>query len=70
MKSLPSSILLLLLAWCTVSATAEFERRTDINPALIYWQACAKRPELTAEERKLFDGFATAPLDESYGALV
>lgn len=27
-------------------------------------------PELTAEERKLFDSFATAPFDESYGALV
>src|SRR5438045_7400232 len=45
--------------------------RTDINPALLYWQAFAVIPDLSADDQKyLFDTeWRTRPMDERAGQL-
>jgi hypothetical protein len=45
--------------------------RTDVNPALTYWQAFAARPEFTPEEQKLWEKHWDAiPLGEEFAPLV
>jgi hypothetical protein len=45
--------------------------RTDVNPALTYWQAFAARPEFTPEEQKLWEKhWDTIPLGNEFTPLV
>lgn len=45
--------------------------RTDLNPALTYWQAFAARPEFTPEEQKLWEKhWDTIPLGDEFAPLV
>jgi len=45
--------------------------RTDLNPALTYWQAFAARPEFTPEEQKLWEKhWETIPLGDEFTPLV
>lgn len=54
------------------TASAETLRpRTDVNPALTYWQAFAARPEFTPEEQKLWEKhWDTIPLGDEFTPLV
>src|SRR5689334_14898530 len=53
-----------------VAASDDF--RTDINPALLYWQAFAVMPDLAADDQKhLFESeWRNRPMDERAGKLV
>jgi len=70
MKMMKSILLLLSLLAISASGRAANLYRTDINAALIYWQAFSQLPELSPEEQKLYQNSKTAPLDEKYEALV
>ena len=48
-------------------ADAALPWRTDINPALIYWQVIAILPR---DEQKLIDNYQMAPMDDAYRELV
>ncbi len=58
-----------LLAAATSSLQAASPYRTDVNPALLYWQAFHFLPERSPAEEKIFDQRRTAVLDHSYEAL-
>src|SRR5262245_22650536 len=70
MKTKPTLLLILALLGTALGVPAASSYRTDINPALLYWQAFNQLPELSPEERQLFDRRQFAPTDEQYAALV
>ena len=70
MKTLPIVVFVLTLISTGAQAAGSHQYRTDLNPALLYWQAFAGLPELSEEERRLFDQYAMAPIDAKYEALV
>ena len=70
MKMINSVLLLAGVFAAGVGALAGTAYRMDSNPALLYWQAFTQLPELSEEERKLYENHKTAPLDGNYEALV
>jgi len=78
----PTCLLIVLALACSAPAAEERQApstasadtlrpRTDVNPALTYWQAFAARPEFTPEEQKLWEKhWDTFPLGDDFGALV
>src|SRR2546426_431073 len=83
MKLFKPTCLLTLLALANSAPAAEelqapltasantLKPRTDVNPALTYWQAFAAQPEFTPEEQKLWLEFwHTVPLGDEFTPLV
>lgn len=59
-----------LLLGASASRADDSTYRTDVNPALLYWQAFGVMPELKDEaDLKVYQHFPTAPVDEQYVAL-
>jgi hypothetical protein len=67
-----------ILSWCLIMAAGSFWTaaaepfRTDINPALLYWQAVGELPELSeADHGYVFTNqWVGRPLDERFGQLM
>ena len=67
MKTTPLVLLLAGLLAGDGRGLAGTPYRTDVNPALVYWQLLAILPK---DDQKNIDSYQTAPLDEKYRTLV
>ncbi len=65
-----SSMLLAVGLWASAGAmNAANPYRTDVNPALLYWQAFMQLPTFSESDRKPTDYLTGAPLDDQVEAL-
>ncbi len=70
MKTLAAILCVLLTLTSTHRVSADPGERTDINPALIYWQAFAVMPDRSGQDHLFTNEWRGRPLDAAFNAQV